>query len=319
MMKVKISIIFLILGLITLSLVSCGNVTVEDDLSNYINEWNSKVNGRDVASSAAFYSAINENYIDDDTLYSDIKDDIMPDLKEVIGIAEEIAPKTDEVKAVHEKYLNALNMQFSAYELVLTTIESQDSEDITQANDKLAEAGEGAQEFASSLSELAEKYGVEFGDNKSSESDDAEVSFVPVDGKFQMTVEEFVSIMDLELSNNNYKKLSEWKKLDENGSVTYLLDSSFMISFSTADDGKITSFTYFMGQGNIDPETARIMGYLRVRTVGKVDLEQRDGIINSLGNFSSTDNTIANASGTNADYSYIVKDGLAMFTIRAKK
>lgn len=40
----------------------------------------------------------------------------MPDLKEVIDIVKTIEPKTDEVKAVHEKYLNALNMQFTAYE-----------------------------------------------------------------------------------------------------------------------------------------------------------------------------------------------------------
>lgn len=42
---------------------------------------------------AEFNSAINENYVDDQTLYSDIKDDIMPDLKELIGITHQLNRK----------------------------------------------------------------------------------------------------------------------------------------------------------------------------------------------------------------------------------
>lgn len=327
-MKVKNGVVLLFLVLISLSLFACGNVTVKDDLKNYIDEWHSKMGDRVDTNRAEFNSAINENFIDYDTLYSDINDDIMPDLKDAIGIAEKIEPKTDEVKAVHEKYLNALNMQLEAYELILTAIESQDSEDSSKAGDKLAEAGDEAQDFATALSEMAEKYGIELGDkdlNTSTEADDGAVSFVPVNGEFQMNVDQFVSIMDLELSNNGYKKMSEWDRIEDqniNGGiyVTYALNESFIICLSTVDDGNIKGFSYFMKLAGMDPETSKTMGYLLVRTVGIVDLEQSDGIINSLGKFPSVNGTMANASGTNADYSYFVEDGgAATFSVDAKQ
>lgn len=67
-----------------------------------------------------------------------------------------------------------------------------------------------------------------------------------------MNVKQFVSIMDLELSSQNYKKMSEWGSSDENIKgvtyITYELNKSFAVCFSTADDGNIKGFTYFINQ-----------------------------------------------------------------------
>ena len=59
-----------------------------------------------------------------------------------------------------EVVLGKLNAQNSAFTMILSAIETQDSSKVSTANDKLAEARKGIRDYQAKLKELADKYNV---------------------------------------------------------------------------------------------------------------------------------------------------------------
>jgi hypothetical protein len=85
------------------------------------------------------YDAVSgENYTDDQTMYLAVQG-ILPDLQLFIGDLEAITPEGAELQAIHENYVEGWNLQAKGMTLVVSALENQDSSQVAEANDALAQ------------------------------------------------------------------------------------------------------------------------------------------------------------------------------------
>ena len=135
---------------------------VQDDLLDYINN--------DIVEIAELETEVNELYEEarsssnDYILYQSLMDNIIPKSKKLIEKAEAVEIETDEVREVHELYLDAINKQDQAFTLMLSALENQDYAIVTQANEKLDEARKLMRDYQSALKKLAKEHDVELYD-----------------------------------------------------------------------------------------------------------------------------------------------------------
>ncbi|MDZ5471331.1 hypothetical protein SM124_06180 [Bacillus sp. 31A1R] len=143
-------------------LTGCFGNPVQDDLLNYINEEIQPLADLETKAMDAYDSVTGANYTDDQTTYNTIKDEVVPTYRDFIDKLEAIKPETEEVSKLHEQYIDAANMQHSAFIIILDALEKADTGLITEANDKLAEARKGIRSYQKDLEKLAEENNVEF-------------------------------------------------------------------------------------------------------------------------------------------------------------
>ena len=151
-------ILIIILFLIMVSM--CGSTDeVKKDLINYIDIASSELS--DLENEVVdTYENARENYTDDYTLYTIVRDDVVPNSLKLIDEAEKITPKTEEVRQIHEMYISSINKQNAAFTMILSALENQDYMQLSQANEKLSEARTSARDFLNELEELASEYGI---------------------------------------------------------------------------------------------------------------------------------------------------------------
>ncbi len=86
----------------------------------------------------AYGAVTGDNYSDDLTLYNALVD-LVPEVQTFIGEIEEINPTAANLRAVHELYLEAWNLQSKGMTLFIAALEAQDYEKVAEANEALAE------------------------------------------------------------------------------------------------------------------------------------------------------------------------------------
>lgn len=86
----------------------------------------------------AYGAVTGDNYSDDLTLYNALVD-LVPEVQSFIGEIEEINPTSPELRAVHELYLEAWNLQSKGMTLFIAALEAQDYEKVAEANEALAD------------------------------------------------------------------------------------------------------------------------------------------------------------------------------------
>lgn len=155
MKKILIS-LFSVLFLLT----ACGN-PVQDDLLSYINDDIQPLADLEIEAMEAYDSVTGANYTDDDTTYNTLVDEVIPKYSELIDELEAIMPETDEVSKLHDQYIDAANIQHSAFVTILDALEKGDTGLITEANEKLAEARKGIRAYQQNLKKLAKENNVE--------------------------------------------------------------------------------------------------------------------------------------------------------------
>ncbi len=137
-----------------------GGGTVQDDLIDYINQ--------DMLDIAPLDEEVHELYEkartseNDYTFYLLLDEQVLPRAKKLTEDAEAISPKTKEVRALHEIYIDAVNTQFQAMTLIMAALESQDYVMVTNANEKLDESRKLYREYQTELEKLMDKHDVEF-------------------------------------------------------------------------------------------------------------------------------------------------------------
>ncbi|MED3574667.1 hypothetical protein [Cytobacillus praedii] len=160
MKKILIS-LFSVLILLT----ACSN-PIQDDLLSYINDDITPLADLELEAMNAFDNVTGANYTDDETTYNTLIDEVVPIYSEFIDELETIMPDTDEVSKLHEQYIDAANLQHSAFVNILDALEIGDTELITEANQKLAEARQEIRTYEQNIKKLAEENNVELDMNE---------------------------------------------------------------------------------------------------------------------------------------------------------
>ena len=139
-------------------LTACGN-TVYDEFENYINVEVAKVNENytKVTEEAGKWAEFEE----DAQLVASINDTMLPLVEESLEILGKIAPESEEVKDIHNKYIKVWDAYKEGFTLVLEGFEAQDEEKVAAGNEKLTEGISNLDEYNAALNALAEELGGE--------------------------------------------------------------------------------------------------------------------------------------------------------------
>lgn len=105
-------------------------------------------------------SVTGDNYSDDETLYAALTNQIIPGYLAFIDEVEAVMPRNSAIREVHEIYIEAINVQNGAFTLMLSALEQQDYEIITEANEKLTTARGLMRDYMYAVEDLAAEAGV---------------------------------------------------------------------------------------------------------------------------------------------------------------
>lgn len=144
--------------LVLIIMLFVGGDAVQDDLIDYINNDITQITSLD-SEVRSLYETARESSADA-TMYVILKNDVIPKSNQLIDKAEDIEVETEDVRELHEIYLESLNKQGQAFTLLLAAIEAQDYSLITQANEKLDESRKLMREYEDKLEELMQKHDV---------------------------------------------------------------------------------------------------------------------------------------------------------------
>ena len=149
--------------LVLFFVISCSNPT-KDELINYTNNELPKVASLEAEIISLYDSATGENYKDDVSLYTTLRDDVIPKQKKFVEDLENINNnlKIPEIIKLNETYIEAANIQYSAFLIMLTALEKQDYTLISEANEKLDKGRKLKRQWQIDLNILADKNSVTF-------------------------------------------------------------------------------------------------------------------------------------------------------------
>ncbi|WP_246145610.1 hypothetical protein [Bacillus rubiinfantis] len=141
-------------------LTGCFGDPVQDDLVNYVNKEMKEAQKYEKAAVSAYESVTGANYIDDQTLYNTLIDEVIPNYNELIKELDEAKIETDELREIHEIYIEGADIQFSAFTKIKQALEEQDINLIHESNDMLADARKHIRDYQSKLTKLAKEHDV---------------------------------------------------------------------------------------------------------------------------------------------------------------
>lgn len=142
-------------------LAACGD-PVADELELYVNEeLNALAELEEDAVNA--YNRISEDdeLETDEEIYVFLQDDVIPMYKEFVQKLEAVTFDHNEIREVHEIYIDAANVQHNAMLTFLTAIEEGDYDRVVEANELLTEGRKGIRDFQSELDDLLDEHGLE--------------------------------------------------------------------------------------------------------------------------------------------------------------
>ncbi|WP_026564644.1 hypothetical protein [Bacillus sp. UNC41MFS5] len=146
---------------ILILLAGCSNDPVQDDLLNYVNKEMKEAAKLERTAVSAYEGVSGTNYQDDQTMYEVLNRDVIPNYNEFIKELDSVKIETDEVREIHEIYVEGAEIQFNAFAIIKQAIEKQDADLIQKANDMLADARKHLREYQTKLNKLAKEHDVE--------------------------------------------------------------------------------------------------------------------------------------------------------------
>jgi len=157
----KITLITLSL-IMAFTLVGCST-DKQDAIANYINEDVAMLSEIEVQVSESFNGVVGDNYTSDQAIIDEFKTNTISLAEELYNAAVEVAENIsdEDVKAVHNKYVEFSEKFLEGVTDVATAIENQDTEQATAASDVIAESDELFDEYLEELQKLAEENSVE--------------------------------------------------------------------------------------------------------------------------------------------------------------
>lgn len=153
--KVKSLVIYLCLVIFVLS--GCGSNQIQDDLMIYLNESMPALAEQETEAIELYGGVTGANYIDDETLYDTLLNEVLPKYRDFIDNLESIEVETEELSNLHEHYIEAVNLQNSGFIMIVVALEQQDTEKIIEANKNLTESRKILREYQKDLKALAKE------------------------------------------------------------------------------------------------------------------------------------------------------------------
>jgi cold shock CspA family protein len=139
----------------------CSSDPVQDDLLNYVNKEMKEAGKLERAAVSAYERVSGKNYQDDQTMYDALINDVIPNYNEFIKELESVKIETDEVREIHEIYIEGADIQFNAFALIKQALEEQDANLIQKANEMLADARKHISDYQTKLDKLAKEHDVD--------------------------------------------------------------------------------------------------------------------------------------------------------------
>jgi len=146
---------------ILILLSGCSSDPVQDDLLNYVNKEMKEAAKLESTAVSAYEGVSGTNYRDDLTMYDVLNRDVIPNYNEFIKELDSVKIETDEVREIHEIYIEGADKQFKAFAIIKQALEEQDADLIQKANDMLADARKHLREYQTKLNKLAKEHDVE--------------------------------------------------------------------------------------------------------------------------------------------------------------
>ncbi|WP_237662815.1 hypothetical protein [Sutcliffiella horikoshii] len=151
--------------LFVMLLSACSSTDSEkDDLINYINTELPKVADLEFEAIDSYSSVSGQNYTDDWTMYEIIDTITIPAYEEFITELENIRPKSEAVREIHEIYIEGSNSQLQGFKMIRVALEQQDYDKVFEANEHLDKGRTKIRQFQTKLEDLMHEHGVEYED-----------------------------------------------------------------------------------------------------------------------------------------------------------
>ena len=157
-MKKIFALLLMVVMSVTL-LAGCGTDPVYEDFSNYLNVEMVEVNAEYEKLTAELGTW--ETLEDDIAIKKSIDDTLLPLVNGSLEKLKDINPKTEEVKAIKDKYVKVMETYKTGFETLSEGCETQDEATINAGSQKLEEAVELLDEYNKALEELAKEHGSE--------------------------------------------------------------------------------------------------------------------------------------------------------------
>nr|WP_106781930.1 hypothetical protein [Lysinibacillus timonensis] len=105
-------------------------------------------------------SVSGENYQNDAIMYDALVNDVVPSYTEFVSTLEEIVPNNQEVRDLHDIYIEAATIQLGAFTVMISALEDQDYELVDLANQGLEEASALITTWQTEVQNLSSQTGV---------------------------------------------------------------------------------------------------------------------------------------------------------------
>ncbi|MFK9092156.1 hypothetical protein [Bacillus salipaludis] len=158
-MRLKKWLFVFVLPLIFL-LSGCLGDPVQDDLVNYVNHEMKDAGKLESSAVSAYESVTGANYQDDQQLYDVLLNEVIPTYSEFVRELDSVNIETDEVKKIHEIYIQGADIQFNAFAKIKQALEEQNAGLVQEANDMLADARKHIRDYKNKLTKLAKEHDV---------------------------------------------------------------------------------------------------------------------------------------------------------------
>ncbi|MEN1969229.1 hypothetical protein WMZ97_14285 [Lentibacillus sp. N15] len=159
MKKVLLGIVpFIFMFLLT----GCFGDSVQDDILNYTNKQMAKAYDLENTALSAYDDVSGANYTDDQTMYTAMVNDVIPNYNEFTKELNNIKVETDELREIHELIIRGADTQYNAFVKIVRALEEQDSGMIEEANGMLDDAKKDLRDYQTQLDKLAKEHDVEW-------------------------------------------------------------------------------------------------------------------------------------------------------------
>ena len=136
---------------------------VKQDLLVYLNESTPPLVERETEIMNRYRGVTGANYVDDQTTHRTLVEEVIPQYKAFLKDVKEVSPSTMEVRNAHQKYVNAAQLQYSAYHDFATALEKKDEAKMDEVNREFRESEEFLQSYTTEVFALAKENNLEIG------------------------------------------------------------------------------------------------------------------------------------------------------------
>ncbi|KGG81336.1 hypothetical protein Y919_00860 [Caloranaerobacter azorensis H53214] len=144
-----------------LMLTGCVNQN-KKDLFNYINAELPPVVEMENDALEKYNNLISNNNYTYDTFYTALKNEIIPTYEDFLNKLTKISPKTEDLKEIHNLYIEGAKYQLKALKLLQKGIEEKDNELLLKSSEFLKKSKKYMTEYKNKIVTLAEKYHMEY-------------------------------------------------------------------------------------------------------------------------------------------------------------